>query len=114
MADCIFCRISEGQVPCQTVFESDTVIAFPDLHPQAPVHVLIMPRQHIATLNELPANSPLAAELFQAIQAIARQTGVAESGYRVIANTNRDGGQEVFHLHLHLLGGQSLGPMVER
>lgn len=112
MADCLFCRIVAGVIPCQKVWESAECLAFRDIHPKAPTHVLIIPKQHYATLHDLPTNAPIAAALLDAIVTVARQCGITESGYRVIANTNRDGGQEVFHVHFHLLGGRPLGRML--
>lgn len=113
MNDCLFCRISAGTIPCRQVFASDTVLAFHDIHPQAPIHILVIPRAHIATLNDFPDNAPtLAADLVAATQQIVREQGLTERGYRVIINTNADAGQEVFHLHWHILGGKPLGRMI--
>ena len=106
MAECLFCRIVKGELPAQIVHETDSVIAFRDLHPQAPTHVLVIPRRHIATLNDLSADdAALMGEMMLAAQAVARQEGIAERGYRTVMNCNSDGGQTVFHIHLHLLGG---------
>ncbi len=113
MADCIFCKIIAGTIPCKLVFDSPTVLAFHDIHPQAPVHILIVPKRHVPTFNDLTAaDAPLLQDIMQVVQAMAKQHGIAERGYRLIINTNDDGGQEVFHLHVHLLGGQWIGPMV--
>ena len=109
MAECLFCRIVRGELPAQIVHETDAVIAFRDLHPQAPTHVLVIPRRHIATLNDLTADdAPLMGEIALAAQAVARQEGIAERGYRTIMNCNLAGGQTVYHLHLHVLGGRQM------
>lgn len=113
MGACIFCQIVAGAIPAHLVYQSETVIAFPDLHPQAPTHILIVPKQHIATMNEFPVTEAgLAADLIRAVQAIAIQCEVATTGYRLIVNTGRNAGQEVFHLHWHLFGGRPLGPLL--
>jgi histidine triad (HIT) family protein len=110
MADCLFCSIIEGKIPAQKVYEDDTCVAFRDIKPQAPTHVLIVPRKHIATLNDLtPEDAPLVGKLFLAAKEIAAQEGVAEAGYRTVFNCNAAAGQAVFHIHLHLLGGRNLG-----
>ncbi len=108
--DCIFCKIVAGDVPADKLLENDHVIAFRDLNPQAPHHVLIIPRRHIATLNELtPADAKLVGEMSLAAGQVARELGVADDGYRLVLNCNRDGGQTVFHIHMHLLAGRQLG-----
>jgi histidine triad (HIT) family protein len=110
MADCLFCRIVAGEIPAKRVYEDDRIVAFEDIHPQAPVHVLVVPRRHVATLNDLEAaDDGLVGALVRAAGAIARARGVAESGYRTVFNCNAGAGQTVFHLHLHLLGGRLLG-----
>ena len=106
MQDCIFCKIAQGEIPADIVYQNETVVAFKDIKPQAPIHVLIIPRQHIPTWNDNVDS--VVVEMWRAVREIAAQLGVAESGYRVVANCNRDAGQEVFHIHLHLLGGRSL------
>jgi len=107
MSDCLFCKIAEGKIPSNRVFENETVVAFRDIHPQAPVHILIVPRRHIGTLNELNAeDAKLIGEMVLAAKHLAAQENLAESGYRVLMNCNRDGGQSVYHIHLHLLGGR--------
>jgi histidine triad (HIT) family protein len=111
-ASCIFCRIASGQAPAELVFEIARVVAFPDHRPQAPVHVLVVPREHVASLWELD-DLALAGELLFAAAEVARRSGL-ERGFRVIANARRDGGQEVEHLHLHVLGGRRLGPMLAK
>ena len=108
-ADCLFCKISAGDVPTDLVYESNEAIAFRDINPQAPTHVLIIPRQHIETINDLgPDDSALVGNLFLVAQKLARDEGIAENGFRVVMNCNADAGQTVFHLHLHLLGGRQL------
>ncbi|SFE36099.1 histidine triad (HIT) family protein [Paenibacillus algorifonticola] len=110
--DCIFCKIVEGTLPSTKVYESDTVIAFQDIKPEASVHILIIPKKHIATMNDVTADDDqVMAELFTAARQIAIEQGIAESGYRLINNVNSDGGQLVYHLHFHLLGGEKLGPL---
>jgi len=107
MSDCLFCKIAEGKIPSNRVFENETVVAFRDIHPQAPVHILIVPRRHIGTLNELNADDArLIGEMVLTAKHLAAQENLAESGYRVLMNCNRDGGQSVYHIHLHLLGGR--------
>ena len=109
MTDCLFCKMAAGEIKPDVVYESETVLAFRDINPQAPVHVLIIPKRHLATLNEVtPADAGLIGELYLAAQAVAVQEGIAEAGYRTVFNCNRAGGQEVFHLHLHLLGGRQM------
>lgn len=111
----IFCRIAAGEVPVTFVHETDDVIAFNDIHPQATVHVLIVPRRHFATTIEMAEQAPeLYGALFAAAAEVARKTGVDKSGFRLILNTNADAGQEIFHVHMHLMGGEPLGPMLAR
>ena len=107
--DCLFCKISAGEIPADIVYENENVVAFRDINPQAPTHVLIIPREHIATINELSADdSGVVGKLFLAAAAIARNEGIADDGYRVTMNCNAAAGQTVFHLHLHLLGGRQM------
>lgn len=106
---CIFCNIVAGKTPASFVFETERVVAFADLHPQAPTHVLFVPREHIATVNDVSdAQASLFTDLVLAARAFARERGFADDGYRLVMNCNRQGGQTVFHLHLHLLAGQPL------
>ncbi len=107
--DCIFCRIAAGEVPSERIFESDTVLAFADLNPQAPVHILIIPREHLATLNDLtPAHASMIGDLVLAAQQIAIDQGLDRTGYRLVWNCLEAAGQSVFHIHLHLLGGRRM------
>jgi len=105
--DCLFCKIARREIPAKLVYESDDCIALRDIDPKAPVHILVIPREHIPSLDAATDASLLGRLALVAAQ-IARQEGIAESGYRTVFNTNRDAGQTVFHLHLHLLGGRSM------
>jgi len=108
-AECPFCRIAAGEIEVDSVYEDDRVVAFNDINPQAPTHVLIIPRAHIATVNDLtPAEHELVGRLYTVAAQIAVMRGCADSGYRLVVNCNRDGGQSVYHLHLHLLAGRRL------
>jgi histidine triad (HIT) family protein len=110
MTDCLFCKIVAGGIPADKVYEDDQVLAFRDIQPQAPVHVVIIPKRHIATLNDLtPADAGLIGSLYLAVRQVALDLGVAESGYRTLINCNRDGGQYVMHVHMHLLAGREMG-----
>ena len=106
---CIFCKILAGEIPSDQVYADETVTAFRDINPAAPTHVLIIPNKHIASINEMSADDEaLVGHLFTAAKQVAAQEGIAESGYRLIINNGPDGGQEVFHIHLHVLGGQKM------
>ncbi len=108
-SDCLFCRILEGEIPADVIYESDSALAFRDINPQAPTHVLIIPRRHITTINDLDAgDQELVGSLFIAAKEVARQEGLAEDGYRTVMNCGEGAGQSVFHIHLHLLGGRLL------
>lgn len=108
--NCIFCRIIAGSVPSTQVYHDDDVIAFRDLNPQAPTHVLVIPRRHISGINLVqPTDGPMLAAMARAANVVAQTEGIAESGYRLVWNVGQDAGQSVFHLHLHLLGGRPLG-----
>ncbi|HEX5068989.1 MAG TPA: histidine triad nucleotide-binding protein [Vicinamibacterales bacterium] len=110
MSTCLFCRIATGEIPATKVYEDDRLVAFNDVNPQAPMHVLVVPRTHIGTLNELDANhDALVGEMIRRGAAIAASRGYAESGYRTVFNCNAHAGQAVFHIHLHVLGGRPLG-----
>ena len=109
MTDCIFCKIAAGEIPADVIYQDDEVVAFRDLNPQAPVHVLVIPRKHIATLNDLQAaDSGLLGSLYLVAQKIATEEGIAEAGYRCVINCNAEAGQTVFHIHLHVLGGRPM------
>jgi len=111
----IFSKIIDGEIPADIVYRDELVTCFRDVNPVAPVHILIVPNKALATLNDLTeADAPLVGHMLLVAARLARDEGVAESGYRLITNCNRDGGQEVFHLHMHLLGGRRLGPLVRR
>ncbi|MCM3339668.1 MULTISPECIES: histidine triad nucleotide-binding protein [unclassified Paenibacillus] len=111
--DCIFCKIIEGTIPSKKVYENETVVAFHDITPQAPVHILIIPKKHIATMNDAEGEDfSLIGEVHRAAQHVAREMGIADTGYRLINNCGKDSGQVVFHIHYHLLGGESLGALV--
>jgi histidine triad (HIT) family protein len=108
-SECLFCRIAAGTIPATVVHEDEHAIAFEDVAPQAPLHILVIPRRHIATLNDLgPGDEALVGHLVAIARDIAGARGVASSGYRTVFNCNADGGQTVFHIHLHLLAGRSL------
>ena len=109
-SDCLFCKVLAGEIPADIIFESDHAIAFRDINPQAPTHALIIPRKHVATINDLEAgDEALVGNLFLAAKKIAADEGLSDAGYRVVMNCNAGAGQTVFHLHLHLLGGRPLG-----
>ena len=107
MSDCLFCKFVAGEIKPDVVYEDDQVLAFRDINPQAPVHILIIPKKHIATLNELDDQS-LAGTLLLTARNIAAQEGISEEGYRTVFNCKQQGGQEVYHIHLHLLGGRQM------
>ncbi len=107
MSDCLFCKFVAGEIEPDVVYEDDQVLAFRDINPQAPVHILIIPKKHIATLNELDDQS-LAGTLLLTARNIAAQEGISEEGYRTVFNCKQQGGQEVYHIHLHLLGGRQM------
>jgi histidine triad (HIT) family protein len=107
--DCLFCKMVAGAIKPDIVYEDDQFLAFRDINPQAPTHVLIIPKRHIATLNDVSeVDAPLLGQLLLIAQRIARESGFTDAGYRTVVNCNRDGGQSVYHLHLHLLGGRHL------
>lgn len=110
MADCLFCGIVEGTIQGDVVYQDDSVVAFRDIRPQAPVHILIIPRKHIASLLDLePEDGEVVGHVFQIAARLARQQGIAKRGFRMVANCGADAGQTVFHLHYHLLGGRHWG-----
>lgn len=109
MTDCLFCKMVQGEIEPDKVYETDQVLAFRDINPQAPSHVLVIPKQHIATLNDLQAeHADLVGQLVLAAKEIAAREGYQAQGYRIVMNCNKDGGQAVFHIHLHLLGGRHM------
>ena len=109
MASCLFCSIAAGDIPCTEVFADDDFLAFRDIDPKAPTHVLVIPRRHISTVNHLEEEDRgLVGDLYLAAKAIAAEEGIAESGYRAVMNCNEGAGQSVFHIHLHVLGGRGL------
>ena len=111
----IFSKIIAKEIPADIVYEDDLVLAFRDIAPQAPVHILVIPKKEIATANDVSADDEVAlGRLFTAAAKIAADQGIAENGYRLIVNCNAHGGQEVYHLHMHILGGCSLGPMLPK
>jgi Diadenosine tetraphosphate (Ap4A) hydrolase and other HIT family hydrolases len=108
--DCLFCKILEGEIPAERVYEDDQVVAFRDINPQAPFHCLIIPRKHIATLNDIADDDrEVVGHMIQAASKIAQQQGFDQDGYRTVFNCNTHGGQTVYHIHLHLLGGKPMG-----
>ena len=109
MSNCLFCKIASGEIPSAVVYQDDTLVAFRDLNPQAPLHVLVIPRRHVATLNDLAeVDDALVGSMQRAAAAIAKEHGYAERGFRTVMNCNADAGQTVFHIHLHLLAGRGL------
>ena|SRR5947209_5739715 len=110
MDNCLFCKIAEGQIPSKVVYQDEDVVAFEDINPQAPHHILLIPRRHIASIAAItPEDSPLLGILFAVANKLAQKMGLAEGGYRVVTNVGPDAGQSVFHLHFHLLGGRKFG-----
>ena len=109
MSSCLFCRIISREIQGSIVYEDDRLIAFNDVNPQGPTHVLIVPKRHIASLNDLtPDDDQMVGEMARRAAAIAQERGISAGGYRTVFNTNRDGGQTVFHIHLHLIGGRPM------
>ena len=108
--DCLFCKIVDGSIPADIIHKTETTVAFRDINPQAPTHVLVIPRKHIATINDIdPKDRELVGDLYVAAKEIAKSEGIAEAGYRAVMNCNAGAGQTVFHIHLHVLGGRPLG-----
>jgi histidine triad (HIT) family protein len=109
MPQCLFCQIINGELNASIVYQDDHIVAFNDINPQAPTHVLVVPRRHVATLNDLiEEDDQLVGELIRRAAAIAKSRGIASAGFRTVFNTNREAGQTVFHIHLHLIGGRPM------
>jgi histidine triad (HIT) family protein len=110
MENCLFCKIATGAIPSNIVYQDEDVVAFVDINPQAPKHILLIPRQHIASIADLTLeDGPILAKLFTTVKKLAHDMGIDEKGYRFLTNVGPDAGQSVFHLHFHLLGGRKLG-----
>ena len=113
MEDCLFCKIIKGEIPSTKVYEDEFVYAFKDINPEAPVHILVVPKKHIESVNAIEeVDENVIGKIFLAIKKIAKEQGIAESGYRVVSNCGKDAGQTVMHLHFHILGGKELGEKV--
>ena len=113
MEDCVFCKIIEGKIPSEKVYEDENLLAFKDINPVAPIHILVIPKKHIEKLIDVKEeDSYLIAEIFKAINKIVKQLNIEEDGFRVIANCGRDGGQEVMHIHFHIIAGKKLGTKI--
>ncbi len=113
MSDCIFCKIINKELPSTVVYEDEQILAFKDINPVTPVHILVIPKKHISNLNEVePEDEATIGKIYTVIKQIARKEGIAEKGYRIIVNCGEDGGQEVGHLHFHILGGKKLGTKI--
>ena len=110
MSNCLFCKIAAGEIPSTKVYEDESVLAFRDIAPQAPTHILVIPKQHLSGVNDVTAeNSAVVAHIFEVIPQIAKAEGL-QNGYRVVSNCGEDAGQTVHHLHFHILGGKEMGP----
>lgn len=110
--ECLFCKIANGDIPAELLLQNDDLVAFNDISPQAPIHLLIIPKKHIATVNDLTeTDGEIVSKLIMCAKTLASEKGIAESGYRLLLNTNPQGGQTVYHLHMHLLGGRQLGAL---
>ena len=113
MSDCIFCKIINKELPSTIVYEDEQILAFKDINPVTPVHILVIPKKHISNLNEVePEDEAVIGKIYTVIKQIAKKEGIAEKGYRIIVNCGEDGGQEVGHLHFHILGGKKLGTKI--
>jgi histidine triad (HIT) family protein len=109
MEDCLFCKIIDKTIPAELIFEDERIVAFNDINPQAPVHVLIIPKEHFASLNDIPEEKKdLLSHILLRARQIAQNIGIKEKGYRIVLNTGKESGQEVFHIHFHLLGGRRM------
>ncbi len=110
MSDCLFCKIASGDIPGDIVYQDDDVLAFRDLNPQAPTHILVIPKKHISTINDIQSeDAELIGKMFLSAKQVAQAEGIAEPGYRTVMNCNAEAGQTVFHIHLHLVGGRPMG-----
>ncbi|MCI8383396.1 MAG: histidine triad nucleotide-binding protein [Clostridia bacterium] len=113
MEDCIFCKIIEGQIPCNKVYEDEEILAFHDINPATPIHILVIPKKHITSLAHLSKeDEPIVGKIYGVINKIAQEQGFKQDGYRVIVNCGKNGGQEVMHLHFHILAGKQLGEKI--
>lgn len=113
MENCIFCKIIKGEIPSEKVYEDEKILAFKDINPAAPIHILVIPKKHIENVLEVePEDKETIADIFQAINKIAKQLGIEEDGFRIINNCGKDAGQEVMHLHFHMLAGGKMGPKI--
>ena len=113
MEDCLFCKIIKGEIPSTKIYEDENVLAFKDINPAAPIHILVVPKQHIENVLEInEENKEIASNIFLAINKIAKQLGIDQNGFRVITNCGKDAGQEVMHLHFHILAGGKMGPKI--
>ena len=113
MEDCLFCKIIKGEIPSTKVYEDEFVYAFKDINPEAPVHILVVPKKHIESVNRIEeVDENIIGKIFLAIKKIAKEQGLAERGYRIVSNCGKDAGQTVMHLHFHILGGKELGEKV--
>lgn len=113
MEDCVFCKIIKGEIPSEKVYEDEEILAFRDVHPAAPIHILVIPKRHIAMLTDLTSeDEAMVGKIYTTINKIAKQEGFEKQGYRVITNCGKDSGQEVMHIHFHILGGKKLGDKI--
>ncbi len=111
-SECIFCKIAKGDIPAKKIYEDDHVLAFHDINPVAPTHIIVIPKKHFPTLNDVPEKElNILSKIYAAIQKVVQTTKIANKGYRTILNTNKEAGQEIFHMHFHVLGGRPLGTM---
>jgi len=108
--DCLFCKFASKEIPTKIAYEDDKVLAFHDIHPQAPVHVLIIPKKHYDTVADVPPGDTIVADVTEGALKVANQLGIVQDGFRLVVNTRKFGGQVIFHFHMHLLGGRSMSP----
>ncbi len=109
MTDCLFCKIRDGEIPADIIYQDDDVMAFDDVNPQAPTHLLIIPKKHLSTVNDIePTDELMMGKLFSAAKKIAAEKGISDDGYRLVINTNEQAGQTVFHIHMHFLAGRAM------